>query len=352
MFMILEHHFVVHNGFKASEVPIGFERFFLIVFMSDVGKIGVVVFFTISSWFLIDKEITFRSSLKRLWILEKEVLYYSLILGIAYYSIHLIGAKTFAKSLLPLTTNTWWYVSSYALFLLLLPFIASGLHSLGREKHLLLAGISFILLGILKYVPGYPASDDSYATFVLLFVIISAYKMYILPMNMMQSAICIAIGASFMILRFAFFEVIYVLAGLNKPDALSHGYVFPVLMVGFGLFSLCNAISFHSAVINRIAKSSFAVYLITDYAASEKLLWGQIFNLRYFYQDSFAIVKILAILLAIYCVCTIVDFLRQFIFSVTIGRNPGRWFDMLTEKFTSYRFYLSARKLIISVQQW
>lgn len=46
----------------------------------------------------------------------------------------------------------------------------------------------------------------------------------------------------------------------------------PVIMVGFGMFLLFDRATFHSRAINRIAQSAFAVYLITDYAASEKLL--------------------------------------------------------------------------------
>ena len=48
----------------------------------------------------------------------------------------------------------------------------------------------------------------------------------------------------------------------------------PVIIVGFGMFLLFDRATFHNRTINRIAQSAFAVYLITDYAASEKL--GQV----------------------------------------------------------------------------
>lgn len=89
-------------------------------------------------------------------------------------------------------------------------------------------------------------------------------------------------------------------------------------MVGFGMFLLFDCITFHSRVINRIAQSAFAVYLITDYSASEKLLWVQLFNLKDLYQQPWAILRILGILLAIYAVCTLLDFIRQALFTVTI----------------------------------
>ena len=81
-----------------------------------------------------------------------------------------------------------------------------------------------------------------------------------------------------------------------------------MVMIGFGIFLLFNKCTFHSQVINRIAQSAFAVYLITVYDASITLLWKRLFNLGNLYQRPFAILQILGILLAIYMVCTLLDF--------------------------------------------
>lgn len=91
-------------------------------------------------------------------------------------------------------------------------------------------------------------------------------------------------------------------------------------------------VTFHSRAINRIAQSAFAVYLITDYTASEKLLWGRLFNLENLYQQPWAILLILGILLAIYAICTLLDFIRQALFAVTIDKRRGRWFELLWDK--------------------
>ena len=70
------------------------------------------------------------------------------------------------------------------------------------------------------------------------------------------------------------------------------------------MFLLFDRATFHNRTINRIAQSAFAVYLITDYAASEKLLWVRLFNLQDLYQQPLAILQILGILLAIYAACS------------------------------------------------
>lgn len=100
-------------------------------------------------------------------------------------------------------------------------------------------------------------------------------------------------------------------------------------MVGFSMFLLFDRLSFRSRIINRIAQSAFAVYLITDHPATRTLLWKHLFVLEDLYQQPFAILQILGILLTIYFACTLIDFMRQGLFTVTVNRNRGRWFELV-----------------------
>ena len=125
------------------------------------------------------------------------------------------------------------------------------------------------------------------------------------------------------------------LLGHDMGIFITGSWKLPVIMVGFGVFLLFDRVTFHSRVINRIAQSAFAVYLITDYAASEKLLWARLLNLQDLYQQPFAILRILGILLAIYATCTLIDFIRQALFAVTLDRRRGHWFDLLWDKASS-----------------
>ena len=99
-------------------------------------------------------------------------------------------------------------------------------------------------------------------------------------------------------------------------------------MVGFGMFLLFDRLSFRSRLINRIAQSAFAVYLITDHPATRTLLWKHLFVLEDLCRQPFALLQILGILLIIYLVCTLIDFVRQGLFAVTVNRNCGRWLDL------------------------
>lgn len=84
MFMILAHHFIVHNGYDVLKLPLGLERIFFQLVMAGGGKVGVVIFFSISAWFFLDREQTIKSNLKRVWIMERELLFWSLAF-VAFY---------------------------------------------------------------------------------------------------------------------------------------------------------------------------------------------------------------------------------------------------------------------------
>ncbi|UYJ09339.1 MAG: hypothetical protein OGM57_01950 [Bifidobacteriaceae bacterium] len=53
------------------------------------------------------------------------------------------------------------------------------------------------------------------------------------------------------------------------------------------------------------------------------------FNLQNLHQQPLAVLQILGILLASYATRTLLDFIRQALFAVTIGKRRGHWFDLL-----------------------
>lgn len=336
MFMILAHHFIVHNGYDVLKLPLGPERIFFQLVMAGGGKVGVVIFFSISAWFLLDKEQTIKSNLKRVWIMERELLFWSLILVTFYLVFDRadLSMKLMVKSVMPLSMGVWWYATDYAIFLALLPFLAKGLKALGREYHLALAAIVLVIWGLTSFIPEMIKINDGLFGFIYLFILISAYKWYMKPFTAKQIWLMIGIGLGFFLLYTAASATLSLL-GHDVGIYITGDWRLPVIVIGFGMFLLFDRITFHNRTINRIAQSAFAVYLITDYAASEKLLWVRLFNLQNLYQQPLAILQILGILLAIYATCTLIDFIRQGIFAVTIDRRRGHWFDLLWDKASS-----------------
>lgn len=202
MFMILTHHFIVHNGYDVKQLPLGPERIFFQLVMAGGGKVGVVIFFSISAWFFLDREQTIKSNLKRVWIMERELLFYSLIL-VAFYLVFDradLGAKLMVKSFAPLSTGVWWYATAYAIFLALLPFLSKGLKALGREYYLALAATVLVIWGLQSFIPGLQSLTDNVFGFIYVFILISAYKWHMMPFTTKQVWLMTGIGLGFFLL--------------------------------------------------------------------------------------------------------------------------------------------------------
>lgn len=335
MFMILASHFVVHNGYDVKDLPVGPMRIFFQLVMQSGGVVGVVIFFTISAWFFLDKEQTIKSNLKRIWILEREVLFWSLV-PLAFFLVFdrtALGMKLIVRSVAPTTMGLWWYVTAYAAFLALLPFLSKGLRALGKRNHLILVAIVLVIWGLTSFIPGAVGLNgyqDGVFGFIYLFILISAYKWYMKPFTLKQIWLMTGIGFGFFVV-YTCASIALALLGINKGIFINAHWKLPVIMVGFGMFLLFDRLSFHSRIVNRVARSAFAVYLITEYPPVRDILW-KCLDLRNFLDQPFAIWQISGILLVVYIVCTLIDFVRQWLFSLTVDRNRGHWFELVWSK--------------------
>lgn len=345
MFMILAYHFVGQSGYKIENLPLSPQKMFFQLIMLGGGKVGVVIFFSISAWFFLDKEQTLKSNLKRVWIMERELLFWSLTLMACYltFSRDDFNKKLIVKSIAPLTMNLWWYATAYAIFLALLPFLFKGLKALGKKYHLMLAVTVLIIWGLTGFVPGTLGTNPFVGSsltgvfgFIYLFILISAYKWYLKPFTLNKICLMIGIGILFFVLYTGFSVILLLFFYIKHGIYIDKDWKIPVILIGFGMFLLFNKINFHCQIINRIAQSAFAVYLITEYDISQKIIFAHMFSLKDLYQQPLAIPQIFGILLAIYAACTLIDFVRQALFTITIDRRCGYWFELLWNKATLF----------------
>ena len=190
--------------------PLGPERIFFQLVMAGGGKVGVVIFFSISAWFFLDKEQTIKSNLKRVWIMERELLFWSLILVTFYLVFDRadLGPKLMVKSIAPLSMGLWWYATAYAIFLALLPFLAKGLKALGREYHLALAATVLVIWELTSFIPGMIGINDGFFGFIYLFILISAYKWYMEPFTTRQVWLMIGTGLVFPVVHLRLHNIV------------------------------------------------------------------------------------------------------------------------------------------------
>lgn len=358
MLMILSHHFVFHNRSALASFPMTPGREILSFVFLGAGKIGVVIFFSISTWFLISSEQSIKHNFKRIWLMERELLFWSLTLLVAFTIAKksLLSSTMMLSSVFPVITNLWWYASAYASFLAVLPFLQYALLAMGPKLHTKLALILLLVFGPLSLVP-YPTIFGTYLTnvagFMYLFILLSCYKLYLKQCNVKQLWMLLAGGLLIGILITALKDAgIALMFADNAPTKLvtyTPFYDFttlPSLMVGIPIFLLFDRLHFYNKTINFIAKSAFAVYLISEYPPMRNLLWFTLFNLKDIYGKPFALLRIIVIMLGVYAACTLCDFARRGLFALTVDRHPGRWFEALWNTVARWPWIQSLPKLM------
>lgn len=349
MMMIVAHHLVEKNAFNVHAQPVGVRKFLFQVVLFGGGKVGVVVFFTISAWFLLDRAQTFRACLRRVWLLERELLFWSLTLCAAF-AIHdllapagqgrLLTAGTVVKSLLPLTFGLWWYPTSYALFLLLLPFLAKGLRALGRDVHRTLALVVTVAWGVLGLVPATHPSDNATGVFgmCLLVVLVSYARWHAGPPRARTAWLMVAAGLAIASACWLGASLLWMRTGRlagYATFALGDWRPAPVL-IGLGMFALAERRSrlrpFRSRAVNLVAASTFGVYLVSMYPQVVTLLWRRWFDMSRFYGSPWAPLTAIVVMVAVFAACALLDLLRRALFAITVDRRPGRWFDRAADR--------------------
>lgn len=334
MLMIVLSHFVVHNEFDYTTMPFGAPRFLVQLFLESGGKIGVVIFFTISAWFFLDREQTVRGCIRRIWALEKELLFYSLALALLFFLFDRpdIGPKLMVHSMLPLVFSVWWYPTAYALFLCFLPFLEKGLRGMGRSSHLSLCLILLVLYAGISLIPGTQMVGQVYS-FVYLFVLISAYRWYLegewspSPAKMMLAGM--AILAAYVVWSMVAWQFGGYQLGAKYGNFVTDAVRLPCILVGFGLFILFERREFHSQLIDFMAAGAFAVYLITDYGASQVALWRGPLDLGLAVSSPCGFALAMLSILGVYLACTLVDAVRRAAFKRCVDPWWGRLFDRL-----------------------
>lgn len=344
MLMITAHHYLLGSDIYLMTQPFGISKVLLETFLYSGGKIGVVVFFAISAWYLSEHS-TIRSSLRRVWILERELLFWGvtcLTVGVVLVP-HDVTATVIIKSVFPLLSDSWWYATSYCVFLLMFPCLAPALRMLGRQRHAYLAVTMFLLWTVLQgFVPVFAVGlhGGDFLSFVYLYILMTYYRWYMRPMSVRNAWIMLVAGYVLILCSVVAGGLIYHYTGnMAKIQTvlLSTEYKLPTMMVGFALFVLFINNEFYSRTINFIATSAFSVYLITDHPIIYKHIWHGMLSLSRFYDSPFVVFIVIGVVIAYYGVCVVLDHIRLGLFRVTVDRHRGRWFDRLWDHAAASR---------------
>lgn len=233
------------------------------------------------------------------------------------------------------TGGVWWFVSAYVLLMFLLPFLNKLLNCFTKEGYLIflfvfwlivysigalgspylyvITGILFYSIGGFVRLFGKKAESGRRVFLVVLFIIfwiIDAYCIYLNALNIsiysriknllisqMQTSICWPICA---VPLFKFFESIDI--GSNE-------------------------------LINKIASTTFGIYLIHEFGPFRSLIWYKILNVDLLYANRLFLLYAFLVVMFVFIVCSVIDRIRQLIFEPKMIRISTSLMNRFKKKY-------------------
>lgn len=233
------------------------------------------------------------------------------------------------------TGGVWWFVSAYVLLMFLLPFLNKLLNCFTKEGYLIflvvfwlivysigalgspylyvITGILFYSIGGFVRLFGKKAESGRRVFLIVLFLIfwvIDAYCIYLNALNIsiysrikcllisqMQISICWPICA---VSLFKFFESIDI--GSNE-------------------------------LINKIASTTFGIYLIHEFGPFRSLIWYKILNVDLLYANRLFPLYAFLVVMFVFIVCSVIDRIRQLIFEPKMLQLANSLIDRFKRKY-------------------
>lgn len=346
MLLIVAQHAVVHSACNPSTASLSVPMLFATMLGADTtGSIGVLLFFGISAWFLCnDGNPSVRSALKRIWLVEREMLFYAW--GILLLRIVLghtpPNASLVVYSLFPGITGLWWYMTAYIIFLAFYPFLTVGLRRMGSSLHGGLCIIIMVIWGIYSIVPVdvLQFKARNFMLFIFLYVLISYYRWYMELFSIRTSAIAFFVGVALFTLPILALQVFGWVSHINALRLHSAAFAgaakLPAILIAFGMMNIGIQKHFQSVVINKVASTTLGIYLIHEDPFVKSILWDHHINTESFINNPWRDgLMVIGCILAAYVACFGIDWLRQALFSLTVDRRKGAWFDKLWNKISA-----------------
>lgn len=318
MILIIFHHFALHGDFDFSSSSITVSRLWY-YFIIMGGKIGVNIFILISGYFLIsNKKIEFN--LKKIIKLWGQILFYSitiLVLSILITN-NYPGIKIIIKSMLPITFSLWGFASGYFVLYLFHPFINRLLHSLTKNEYIILIGLQFICWCVIPTFTGQLFQSNTLLWYIFLYCIAGYLKLYGQNINKKTSFYFIIFIVLYAMTYLS--SVVFSVLGLKWEIFANHSmYFFGPEKISTFLVSVSMFIAFasynmpYSKWINRIASTTFGIYLLHDNPIVRNYLWNILFHNNKYQDSSLIIPYSIMVCCAVFIGCGAIDWLRKIV---------------------------------------
>ncbi len=333
MFLIVMHHYVTHGttNFVYLDPPLSVQNVFAL-FLGAFGRPAVGIFVLICGYFSIKSEF----KLPRFVSLIAQVLSYSVILLLVARFIlpggSAIGRDDILASIFPTGYGTYWFFTSYAVLLLLSPYINLLLLKLTQKQYKALILLVAVIWSVLPTLIGASFAGSDLAYFVSFYLIAAYFRLYPLKVNPSRHFALFGFWVFFIFASIASSSYLLNYSGVFRKYItyfLEYNRL-PGAMCAIELFlAMSQSKPFYSKWINGIASTTFGIYLIHDNFLIRPFLWGTLFNSAAYVNTPYYFVHFFVSVVIVFAGCALIDTL---FWKLSFGKLIRSLLDRYLEK--------------------
>lgn len=325
MFLIVMGHVLGQGGvlwyvtnFSAS--------YYVVWFLNTFGMCAVNCFALISGYVGVNRDY----KIKKLFSLWLTVVFYGLICFVTFNVLKRdsFNLDMFRKLVMPFTQGKYWYISAYAGMFFFIPILNAAIRNMSQKE---LFGCLLGIFGIFTIIPTIYYNDTflinhGFSTLWLCIMYLTGGYIKRFEINKKVgkiAAISIYIGCS---LVTWLGKTLSETMSMRMTGNIRFGYLFIqysspfVVLAAIGLLLFFANINIKNNLVNKciiaVSKTTLSVYLIhVEPYIFYQLLTGVTIGLAYKAVPDM-LIKVLALSIAIYVLCTVADFIRMGIFSI------------------------------------
>ncbi|MBQ7252592.1 MAG: acyltransferase [Kiritimatiellae bacterium] len=311
MFLITAHHCVYHS--RALSFVEGFNRDVSLFWLFG-GKAGVDVFVLLSAYFLYGKTNTVRQFV-RVWCTT--FFYFVSILLLSLFVLRVPMTRgEIIRDLLPVLGGRNWFVSTFCIWLLLVPVLNAIVRNASPALVHAITAILFLLECVL------PTLHETHcyanlAFFVFLFFLMAEYRRGTLDILKRKSFCRVALVSSV--------AVVFAIGKFAGSLAPAMDQFSPFnLMFACSLVALClNARTWYSRPVNMLAKATYGIFLLhTGNPIRGNWLWPQVFRCDRFFASPWYWAWIPASVCAIFAAGFLAECFRVHFLETPLQKSP------------------------------
>ena len=319
MLLIVGHHYVVNSGLLSvmNENILSPNTTFYSL-LGAWGKTGINCFLLITGYFMCKSQITLRKFLKFvLWIITYNVLLTSLFIVCGYTPNGIMKMLIESIPFRIISPND--FVSCFIFFYLCIPFLNILLNNISKKQHQWLIILLLLIYTLHGSVPKLMGVSMNYVSWFSVLYFIAAYLRFYPIKEHNAKFWGFATLISFGLSSVGILVLNYLQTKLGIEPQVTYSY--KLVEDSNALLALTNGVtSFmwfksmrinNSKLINTVAASAFGVLLIHANSDTMRLcLWKDTIDCIGHFDTPYYWLYAVGCILAIYAICTIVDFIR------------------------------------------